>query len=216
MGQKVNPTLQRIKINGFWQASWFDRNKYGENVVSDLKIRRFLAERLKNSAVSKIHIRRDANKLVIDIHSGRPGLIIGRKGTGTDELKKALNSLVDSKIQINIVEVKNPDTNANIISLNIANQLEKRIPFKRAIKQTIERAKEAGAKGIKVQVSGRLNGAEIARTEKSIYGTVPLSTFRSQIDYAYNTALTTFGIIGVKVWVYKGEKDGIEIEENRR
>lgn len=207
MGQKVNPGSQRLKINRTWKSLWFDKQHYTENLIADLRIRKVLGTKLKTAAVSRIELSRDANKLVIDIYSGRPGLIIGRKGTGTDELKRILSTFIDSKIQINIIEVKNPDTDANIIAQNIATQLEKRIPFKRAVKQSIERAKEAGVKGIKVYVAGRLNGAEIARGEKNSYGTVPLSTFKSDIDYAYVTALTTFGIIGIKVWIYKGEKD---------
>lgn len=207
MGQKVNPISQRIKINKLWKSIWFDKQHYAEYLVADLKIRVMLNTRLKTAAVSKINLTRDANKLIVDIYSGRPGVIIGRKGAGTDELKGLIAKLVNSKVQINIIEVKNGDVDARIVAQNIATQMEKRIPFKRAIKQTIERAKEAGAKGMKVQVSGRLNGAEIARTEKSIFGTVPLSSFKSDIDYSYVTALTTFGIIGVKVWVYKGEKN---------
>jgi len=206
MGQKVNPNSLRLKINETWKSRWFESAHYTDNLVADLKIRRLLAVRLKTAAVSRIEIGRDANKLVIDIYSARPGLIIGRKGTGTDELKKLVSAIVTSKVQINIIEVKTPDADANIIAQNIATQLEKRIPFKRAIKQTLERAREAGVRGIKVQVSGRLNGAEIARSEKSIYGTVPLSTLKSGVDYSYVTALTTFGIIGIKVWIYKGER----------
>lgn len=207
MGQKVNPFSQRLKINQTWKSRWFEHSHYAANLIADLRIRKALESRLRNASVSRIEISRDANKLVIDIYSGRPGLIIGRRGTGTDELKKVLSAFIDAKIQINIVEVKNPDADANIIALNIANQIEKRISFKRAIKQAIERAKENGIQGIKVHVAGRLNGAEIARSEKNSYGTVPLSTFKSDIDYAHVAALTTYGIIGVKVWIYKGEKD---------
>ncbi|MFA5926843.1 MAG: 30S ribosomal protein S3 [Patescibacteria group bacterium] len=206
MGQKVNPKSQRLLINETWKSRWFDSQHYAENLISDLRIRQALQVRLKTAAVSRVDISRDANKLIVDIYSGRPGLIIGRKGTGTDELKKLLSKLVDSKIQINIVEVKNPDGDACVVAQNIATQIERRMPYKRVIKQALEKAKEVGVKGIKVQVSGRLNGAEIARQEKVIFGTVPLSTFKSHIDYSYVTALTTYGIIGVKVWVYKGER----------
>lgn len=206
MGQKVNPKSIRLKINELWQSKWFSRHNYRDNLIADLKIRRALQKKLKEAAVSRIEIRRDANKLTIDIFSGRPGVVIGRGGAGTDELKKFLAGIIKDKIQINIIEVKKPDADATIIAQNVAAQIEKRIPFKRAMRQTIEKAKSAGVKGVKIQVSGRLNGAEIARTEKAIYGTVPLSTFKSDIDYRYLTALTTYGIIGVKVWVYQGER----------
>jgi small subunit ribosomal protein S3 len=205
MGQKVNPESIRLKINKTWRSKWFDKPHYQDSLISDLKIRKYLNSKLKNAAVARIDINRDANKLVINIYSGRPGLIIGRKGTGTDELKKDLVKFNDSKFQINIVEVKKPDMDAAVIGQNVAVQIEKRIPFKRAVKQALERAKEAGAKGVKIQVSGRLNGAEIARTEKSMHGTVPLSSFKSDIDYCLTNAMTTYGIIGIKVWVYKGE-----------
>lgn len=206
MGQKVNPKSIRLKINEIWQSKWFGRLNYSDNLISDLKIRKFLATRLKEASVANIVINRDANKVAIDIYSGRPGVVIGRGGTGTDELKKALAEFVKDKIQINIIEVKKPDGDASIIAQNVANQIEKRIPYRRAMKQTIEKAKAAGVKGIKIQVAGRLNGADIARSEKLAFGTVPLSTFKSNIDYKYLTALTTFGIIGIKVWVYNGER----------
>ncbi|MEK9156064.1 MAG: 30S ribosomal protein S3 [Patescibacteria group bacterium] len=206
MGQKVNPQSLRLKINEIWRSSWFSGRYYSRDLISDLQIRRFLAGRLKSAAVAKININRDTNKVVVDIFSGRPGLIIGRKGTGTEELRRLLAKFADSKVQINIIEIKSPDTNSAIIAQNVAHQIERRIPYKRAIKQAIERAKEGGVQGIKIQVAGRLNGAEIARREKAVYGTIPLSTFKSSIDYSYVTALTTYGIIGVKVWVYRGEK----------
>ncbi|MFA7253559.1 MAG: 30S ribosomal protein S3 [Patescibacteria group bacterium] len=206
MGQKVNPKSIRLKINELWQSKWFGRTNYSESLIQDVQIRRALEKRLKDASISKIIISRDANKVSIDIYSGRPGVVIGRGGAGTEELKKFLATFIKEKIQINIIEIKKPDSDAAIVAQNIASQIEKRIPFKRAMKQSIEKAKAAGVKGIKVQVAGRLNGADIARTEKLIYGTVPLSTFKSDIDYKYLTALTTYGIIGVKVWVYKGER----------
>jgi small subunit ribosomal protein S3 len=206
MGQKVNPKSIRLKINEIWQSKWFGRLNYRDNLISDIEIRKLLNVKLKDAAISKIAINRDSNKVSIDIHSGRPGVVIGRGGAGTDEIKKLLAQTIKEKIQINIIEVKKPDGDAAIIAQGIANQIEKRIPFRRAMKQAIEKAKTAGAKGIKVQVSGRLNGADIARSEKLAYGTVPLSTFKSVVDYKYLTALTTYGIIGIKVWVYKGER----------
>jgi len=206
MGQKVNPKSIRLKINQIWPSHWFGKGTYAEKVIQDAKIRRLIELRLKDASISEIIINRDANKVGIDIYSGRPGVVIGRGGAGTDELKKLLANDIKEKIKINIIEVKKPDADASIIARNVASQIEKRVPFRRAIRQVMERAKTSGVKGIKVQVSGRLNGAEIARTEKSIFGTVPLSTFKSDIDYRYQTALTTYGIIGIKVWVYKGER----------
>ena len=206
MGQKVNPKSIRLKINQLWQSKWYGKQNYRDNLLADIKIRRSLEKKLKDAAISKIVISRDSNKVTIDIHTGRPGIVIGRGGAGAEDLKKMLAIFVTDKIQINIIEVKKPDADAAIVAQAVASQIEKRVPFKRAIKQVIDRAKTAGAKGIKVMVSGRLNGAEIARSEKLSFGTVPLSTFKSDIDYKYLTALTTYGIIGVKVWIYKGER----------
>lgn len=206
MGQKVNPKSMRLKINEGWSSLWFGGQNFSEKLVSDLKIRKLLETRLKDASVSNIIIRRDANKVTIDIHSGRPGVIIGRGGAGTDELKKLVQKNITSRVQLNIIEVKKPDADASIIAQNVASQIERRIPFRRAMKQAIEKAKEAGAKGIKIVVSGRLNGADIARSEKNSFGTVPLSMFKSNIEYKHIQAHTTFGVIGVKVWVYKGER----------
>ena len=205
MGQKVNPKSIRLKINSLWQSRWYAKQSYRDKLISDLQIRRALEKKLKDAAISEIVIRRDTNKVSIDIFSGRPGIVIGRGGSGTEDLKKILSAFVKDKIQINILEVKKPDSDPAIVAQSVASQIEKRIPFKRAMKQAIDRAKTSGVKGIKIQVSGRLNGAEIARTEKISFGTVPLSTFKSDIGYKYLTASTTYGIIGVKVWVYRGE-----------
>lgn len=187
---------------------WFDSGKsYADNLISDLKIRSQLSKKLKDAAISDIVINRDANKVIIDIYTGRPGLVIGRGGTGTEDLKKFLSKFLTNRIQINIVEVRKPDADAAIIAQNVASQIEKRIPFRRAIKQAVEKAKEAGISGIKVMVSGRLNGADIARSEKAFFGTVPLSTFKDDIDYKHVQAHTTYGVIGVRVWTYKIRKD---------
>ncbi|MEI7792128.1 MAG: 30S ribosomal protein S3 [Candidatus Berkelbacteria bacterium] len=206
MGQKVNPKSIRLKINQNWSSRWFGRQNYAEKLITDIKIRRALEKKLKEAYISRIIINRDSNKITVDIHSSRPGMVIGRGGAGSDELKKMLAVFVTEKIQINIIEVKKPDADAAIMAQTIATQIEKRIPFRRAMKQSIEKGKAAGIKGMKVQLSGRLNGADIARSEKISFGNVPLSTFKSDIDYKYLTALTTYGIIGVKVWMYKGEK----------
>lgn len=206
MGQKVNPKSIRLKINENWSSHWFGRTNYKENLISDLQIRKALMLKLKEASVSEIVINRDSNKVTLDIYSGRPGVIIGRGGAGTDDLKKILAEFVKEKVQINIIEVKKPDGDAAIVAQSIASQVERRIPFRRAMKQAIEKAKTSGVKGIKIQISGRLNGADIARSEKLAFGTVPLGTFKSEVDYKYLTALTTYGIIGIKVWIYKGEK----------
>ncbi len=213
MGQKVNPNSIRLLINDRWKSLWFSSANYTENLISDLEIRRMLEKKLRDASLSQIQINRDANKISIDIHSSRPGVIIGRGGQGTEELKRMIAKKIkgNGRIQINIIEVKKPDADANIIGLSVASQMERRIPFRRAIKQAIEKAKNSGVKGIKIVVSGRLNGAEIARSEKASYGTVPLSTFKSDIDYTSVTALTTYGIVGIKVWIYKGEKGVMDI-----
>lgn len=210
MGQKVNPKSMRLKINETWESLWFSNQSYAENLVNDLKVRNMLIKKLKDASVSRIMITRDSNKTTVNIYSGRPGVIIGRGGTGTDELKKILVKHLGNRVHINIIEVKKPDGDSAIIAQNVANQIEKRIPFRRAIKQAVDKAKEAGVLGVKIIVSGRLNGADIARSEKAAYGTVPLSTFKSNIEYHYLQSQTTYGVIGVKVWVYAGEKETIE------
>jgi len=206
MGSKVNPQSIRLKINKTWNSRWFGKQSYVDSFINDLKIKKLLKIKLKEAAVSEIIIKRDANKVAVNIFSGRPGVIIGRGGSGVEDLKKILEKETGSRVQVNIVPVKKPDIDAGIIAQNIAFQIEKRIPFKRAVKQTLDKAKTAGVKGIKIQVAGRLNGIDIARRETFNYGTVPLSTFSSDIDYRNVTALTTYGIIGVKVWVYNGER----------
>ena len=206
MGQKANPKALRLLINETWQSLWFGGNRFSEKLVSDIRARNFLDKKLKDASVSKIIITRDVNKVTVNIHSARPGVIIGRSGAGTEELKKLLIKYLGVRIQINIIEVKKPDADAAIVARNVANQIEKRIPFRRAIRQAIEKSQEAGVLGMKVMVSGRLNGADIARSEKASHGTVPLSTFKSSIDYKHIQAHTTYGVIGVKVWVYNGEK----------
>jgi small subunit ribosomal protein S3 len=205
MGQKVNPKSIRLLQGETWKSLWFGGSNYADNLVSDLKVRQILDKKLKDASVSSILIYRDANKTTVDIHSGRPGVIIGRGGTGTEDLKNLLKKYLGNRIQINIIEVKKPDADAAIIAHNVANQIERRIPFRRAIKQAVEKAREAGVAGIKVVVSGRLNGADIARSEKAAFGTVPLSTFRKNIDYKHIQAQTTYGVIGVRVWTYKKE-----------
>ena len=206
MGSKVNPHSIRLKINKTWNSRWFGKQSYLDSFLNDLKIKSLLKEKLKEASVSEVIIKRDANKVAVNIFSGRPGVIIGRGGSGVEDLKKMLEKETNNRVQVNIVPVKKPDIDAAIIAQNIAFQIEKRIPFKRAVKQTLDKAKAAGVKGIKITVAGRLNGIDIARRETFNHGTVPLSTFSSDIDYKNVTALTTYGIIGVKVWVYNGQR----------
>lgn len=207
MGQKINPISQRMKINEMWKSRWFSDKNYADQLISDLNLRKEINRLLKSAIIARIDILRDANIITVNIYSARPGVIIGRGGAGSEKIKDLVEKLTRSKAKVNIIEVKKSDTNASCVAQNVAFQLEKRIPFRRAIKQAVEKAKESGIRGIKVEVSGRLNGADIARREKASFGSVPLATFRSGIDYAYVTALTTFGIIGVKVWIYNGDKE---------
>ena len=207
MGQKVNPHGLRVGVIKDWNAKWYaDKKNFADNLIEDHKIREFVKKDLFSAGISKIEIERSAKRVKLNIFTAKPGVIIGKGGAGIEALKNKLKNLVDSKnILINIVEVKNAEVDAQLMAENIAAQLEKRISFRRAMKQTIQRAMKAGAKGIKTQVSGRLGGAEIARTEHYHEGTIPLQTIRADIDYGFAEAATTYGIIGVKVWIYKGE-----------
>ena len=214
MGQKVSPLLLRIGYIENWRSLWFaDKNEFRKNVIEDKKIRNFILKRFAQAAVSKVIIERLADKIKIIIHTARPGVIIGRRGADIDKLRSELGKITPKEIAITPKEVKNPSTEAQLIAQNIAFQLEKRIAFRRAMKRTIEQAMNNGALGIKMQCSGRLNGAEMARKEGYHEGKLPLHTFRANIDYGFAESLTTYGIIGVKVWVYKGD---IIKEVNRR
>ncbi|MCC7289307.1 30S ribosomal protein S3 [bacterium] len=204
MGQKTNPTSFRLQTNKNWQSKWFAERSFATQLKEDLAIRRVIADKLTSRAgVSSVDIDRSANNLTITIHSSKPGVVIGRAGSGTDMLKKALSKVTGPNLKLNIEEVKSVETNAQLVANNIASQLERRMPFRRAIKMTAEAGMKAGAKGIKIAVSGRLNGAEMARREVVAQGSIPLHTLRANIDYATAEAMTTFGVIGVKVWVYK-------------
>ncbi|TSC95282.1 MAG: 30S ribosomal protein S3 [Candidatus Berkelbacteria bacterium Athens1014_28] len=205
MGQKVNPISWRIKVNGEWRSKWFGRRKFSDLLIEDFRIRKYISEEFKVAGIANVLIDRDANKITVTIKSARPGVIIGKSGIGAIKIKDGVEKIIkNSKVKINIEEVKNPDTVASIIAQNIALQLEKRMPFRRAMKQAVEKAQQSGISGIKISISGRLNGAEIARQEKVTFGLVPLSTIKAVIDYAYSIAKTTYGVIGIKVWVYKG------------
>ncbi|SET73185.1 SSU ribosomal protein S3P [Oceanobacillus limi] len=205
MGQKVNPTGLRVGIIKDWESKWYAGKDYADLLHEDIKIREYLENRLKTAAVSSIEIERAANRVNITIHTGKPGMVIGKGGSEVEALRKSLNSLTGKRVHINIVEIKKVDLDAALVADNIARQLENRISFRRAQKQAIQRAMRAGAKGIKTQVSGRLGGADIARAEHYSEGTVPLHTLRADIDYAHAEADTTYGKLGVKVWIYRGE-----------
>ncbi|TXW23492.1 30S ribosomal protein S3 [Enterococcus faecalis] len=205
MGQKVHPIGMRVGIIRDWDAKWYAEKEYAEFLHEDLRIRKFIATKLADAAVSTIEIERVANRVNISIHTAKPGMVIGKGGSEVENLRKELNKLTGKRVHINIVEIKKPDLDAKLVGEGIARQLENRVAFRRAQKQAIQRAMRAGAKGIKTQVSGRLNGADIARSEGYSEGTVPLHTLRADIDYAWEEADTTYGKLGVKVWIYRGE-----------
>jgi small subunit ribosomal protein S3 len=206
MGQKVSPVGLRIGVNKDWESKWYAPNKdFAKYLELDNKIRKYLEKELKNSSVASIIIERNKKRTNVIINTSKPGIVIGKGGEEIERRKKALQKLTNEEIYISIVEVKNPDLNAALVAESIANQIENRVSYKRAEKRAIRNAMKAGAKGIKTVVSGRLNGAEIARTEGYSEGTVPLHTIRANIDYAAKEAKTIYGIIGVKVWIYKGE-----------
>jgi small subunit ribosomal protein S3 len=205
VGQKVNPIGLRIGVIRDWESRWYAGKDYAELLHEDIKVREYIAKRLAESSVSKVEIERAANRLNVTIHTAKPGMVIGKGGTEVEALRKALNSLTGKRVHINILEIKRADLDAKLVAENIARQLENRVSFRRAQKQVIQRAMRAGAKGIKTMVSGRLGGADIARSESYSEGTVPLHTLRADIDYAHAEADTTYGKLGVKVWIYKGE-----------
>lgn len=207
MGQKVHPHGLRVGVIKDWDAKWYaDNRNFADYLVEDNKIREFVKKNLYAAGISKIEIERAAKRVKLNIFTAKPGMVIGRGGQGIDALKKQLSAMVkDKNILINIMEVKSPENNAQLMAENIAQQLEKRISFRRAMKQTIQRAMRTGVKGVKTACAGRLGGAEIARTEQYHEGTIPLQTLRADIDYGFAEADTTYGKIGVKVWVYRGE-----------
>jgi small subunit ribosomal protein S3 len=205
VGQKVNPVGLRIGVIRDWESRWYAGKDYADLLHEDLRVREYIAKRLKDSSVSKVEIERAANRLNVTIHTAKPGMVIGKGGTEVEALRKALNSLTGKRVHINILEIKKADMDAKLVAENIARQLENRVSFRRAQKQVIQRAMRSGAKGIKTMVSGRLGGADIARSESYSEGTVPLHTLRADIDYAHAEADTTYGKLGVKVWIYRGE-----------
>ena len=206
MGQKVNPHGLRVGVIKDWDSRWYARNdKVGDLIVEDYKIRKFLKKTLYSAGVPTIEIERDSNKVRIYIHCSRPGVVIGKGGAEIEKLQAQVSKMIGKPVALSIVEVRTPDTNAQLVAENIASQLERRIGFRRAMKNSIGRAMRMGAKGIKVMCGGRLGGAEIARSECYHEGTIPLQTLRADIDYGFAEAATTYGRIGVKVWIYKGE-----------
>ncbi len=207
MGQKVNPHGLRVGVIKAWDTQWYaEKKNFSDNLVEDYNIRKFLKKTYYTSSISKIIISRTADKVIIDIYTSKPGILIGRAGVGVEQMKKEVEKLVKkANVSINIMEVKHPDTDAQLVAESIAAQLEKRVSFRRAMKQAMQRTMKAGAKGVKTMVGGRLDGAEIARSESYHEGSIPLQTLRANIDYGFAEAHTTFGVIGVKVWVYKGE-----------
>jgi len=206
MGQKVNPHGLRVGVIKNWDSRWFVSDKdFGDTLVEDYNLRKTLKKQLYLAGVPKIEIERDASKVRIHIHCAKPGMVIGKGGSEIEKLRIQCEKMLNKPVAINIVEVKNPDINAQLVAENVAQQLEKRISFRRAMKQSIGRAMKFNARGIKIQCSGRLGGAEIARSEQYHEGTIPLQTLRADIDYGFAEAATTYGIVGVKVWLYKGE-----------
>ena len=205
MGQKVNPVGFRLGVNRGWDSVWYAKKKdFGNYLIEDFKIREYIKKNVINSGVSKVMIERTSNKCFVTIYTSRPGFVIGKKGSDIDKIKNNLTKFTKNEVTLNIKEVKKPETNAYLVAENIAQQLVKRIAFRKAMKRAIQSALRLGAKGIRVCLSGRLGGNEIARTEWSREGSVPLHTLRDDVDYAEAEALTTYGIIGVKVWIYKG------------
>ncbi len=205
MGQKVHPKALRIGIIRDWDARWYSRKEYGSLLHEDIEVREFLKRKLKDSGISRIEISRAANRVTVNIHTAKPGMVIGRGGTGVELLRQELERKTGKSVSLNIIEVKAPELDAQLVAESVAQQLERRVAFRRAIKQAVSRSRRAGAKGVKIMVSGRLGGAELSRTEWTADGSVPLHTFRADVDYGFAEAFTTYGQIGVKCWINRGE-----------
>lgn len=205
MGQKINPVGFRVGVIRGWDSRWFSKRNYAEWLHEDLKIRELINKQLKRAGIARVEIERTADKIKVIINTSKPGIVIGRKGVGIEDLRKTLEKEIKKPVNVNVQEVKRPELNARLVAQNVVEQLEKRVAFRRAIKLAVARSMKAGAKGIKIQCSGRLAGAEIARSEHIFEGKVPLHTLRADIDYSLEEAYTTYGRIGVKVWVYRGD-----------
>ncbi len=216
MGQKVHPIGFRLGINRSWDSLWFaKKGDYGKYLIEDYKIRQFIKKNIKNAGVSEIVIERSSKKCVVSIHTSRPGFVIGKKGSDIEKIKNKISKITKDEVSVNIKEIKKPELNAYLVSENIAQQLEKRVAYRRAMKRAMQGTMRLGAKGIKVCVSGRLAGNDIARSEWLREGSIPLHTLRANLDYAESEALTTYGMIGVKVWIYKGEIFLKDIEKEK-
>lgn len=206
MGQKVNPHGARVGVIFDWSTRWYSEKKeFAKQLKEDFELRKMLKEKFYQTGISRIDIERSASKMNVKLFTGKPGMIIGRGGKGIEELKAEIEKFVGHAVNIDVLDIKNPDADAQLVAENIAQQLEKRIAFRRAMKSSIQRAMKSGAKGVKVSISGRLGGADIARTEQYHEGSIPLQTLRANIDYGFSEAKTTYGRLGVKVWVYKGQ-----------
>ncbi|HNW09286.1 MAG TPA: 30S ribosomal protein S3 [bacterium] len=226
MGQKVHPKSFRLKVNKTWDSRWFNDRDFPELLRQDVRIRKFILNKFRNAGVSNVDIERSANQLTVNMHCAKPGLIIGRGGQGAEDLKKEIQNkfLKDGfsrkkgikNINLNILEIEKPNLDATVVMQQVIADLEKRIPFRRAVKQAMGRVEKAGAQGVKISVAGRLNGAEIARTEMFASGKIPLHTLRADIDYSRAAAQTIYGKIGVKVWIYKGEVFNQETNSNKK
>ena len=217
MGQKVNPVGFRLGVNRGWDSVWYAKKKdFGNYLIEDFKIRDYIKKNVVNSGVSKVMIERTSKKCFVTIYTSRPGFVIGKKGSDIEKIKKNISKISNSEITVNIKEIKKPELNANLVAENIAQQLVKRIAYRRAMKRAMQSAMRLNAKGIKVMLSGRLAGNEIARTEWLREGSIPSHTLRADIDYGFAEALTTYGIIGVKVWIYKGELMAKDVEKEKK
>lgn len=205
MGQKTHPKIFRVGVIESWDSKWYAQHDYAKLLHEDFKIKKFLKQRLYHAGISRIDMERAANKAKINIHTARPGIVIGKKGAEIEKMKEQLSRLIDREIYLNIIEVRRPDLDAQLVAENVALQLERRVAFRRAMKESVSRAMRMGAQGIKIQCAGRLGGTEIARTEWYREGRVPLHTLRADISYGFAESRTTYGVIGVKVWIFRGE-----------
>lgn len=205
MGQKINPNGFRVGVIRDWTAKWYADKNYAAYLNEDLRIRKYIEKRLADASVSTVEIERAANRVNVSIHTAKPGMVIGKGGSEVEALRKELNNLTNKRVHINVVEIKKPDLDAHLVGESVAEQLENRIAFRRAMRGAMQRTMRAGAKGIKIQVAGCLNGADMSRIESYSDGTVPLHTLRADIDYSWDEAHTTYGVLGIKTWIYRGE-----------
>ena len=210
MGQKTNPNGFRLGINKTWKSLWFDEKQFSKKLSEDLMLRQYIQNRLNNAGISQIEIKRTPKRITLTIHTARPGIVIGKKGTEVDKLKEELQRLTSQEVQLNIHEIKRPELDAVLVADNVAKQIESKVSFRRAMKRAITSTMRMGAEGVRIRVAGRLGGAEIARSEQYKEGRVPLHTLRADIDYARTVAMTAYGTIGVKVWICKGEVFGMQ------